>query len=73
MLASIVLVFGLRPTVPANAGEVTGRVGFRWEGDGGLARLRVSLENLLDTNYREHGSGINGPGRNFEVSVEMGG
>ncbi|MFC1724840.1 TonB-dependent receptor domain-containing protein [candidate division KSB1 bacterium] len=32
--------------------------------------LRLSLENILDLNYREHGSGINGPGRNFIFSIE---
>ncbi len=34
-------------------------------------RLRFSIENLFDFNYREHGSGINGPGRNFIVSFEL--
>jgi outer membrane receptor protein involved in Fe transport len=32
--------------------------------------LRAAVENIFDLNYREHGSGINGPGRNFVVSVE---
>jgi outer membrane receptor protein involved in Fe transport len=40
---------------------------------GGAVDLQLSVENLLDSNYREHGSGINGPGRNFVVSVETSG
>lgn len=35
-------------------------------------RLQVALENIFDVNYREHGSGINGPGRNFIVSIDFG-
>ncbi|MCK5077584.1 MAG: TonB-dependent receptor [Calditrichia bacterium] len=31
--------------------------------------LRFSIENILDYNYREHGSGINGPGRNFVLGL----
>ncbi len=38
---------------------------------GRFGDLRVGIENLLDLNYREHGSGINGPGRNFIVSLEV--
>jgi len=34
-------------------------------------RLRGAIENILDQNYREHGSGINGPGRNFILSLEL--
>ena len=34
-------------------------------------RLRGAVENILDQNYREHGSGINGPGRNFILSLEL--
>jgi outer membrane receptor protein involved in Fe transport len=30
----------------------------------------AGVENLLDYNYREHGSGINAPGRNFIASLE---
>ncbi len=29
------------------------------------------LENILDLNYREHGSGINGPGRNLVIGGEL--
>jgi len=32
--------------------------------------IQLSLENILDYNYREHGSGINGPGRNFIITFE---
>lgn len=33
-------------------------------------RLHAGVENLFDYNYREHGSGINAPGRNFIVNLE---
>ncbi len=33
--------------------------------------MHIALENLLDYNYREHGSGINSPGRNFIISLEI--
>jgi outer membrane receptor protein involved in Fe transport len=33
-------------------------------------RLTLALENLLDKRYREHGSGINGPGFNLIVSLD---
>lgn len=32
---------------------------------------QFSIENILDYNYREHGSGINGSGRNFIFSLEV--
>jgi outer membrane receptor protein involved in Fe transport len=32
--------------------------------------VHAGVENLLDYNYREHGSGINAPGRNFIASLE---
>ncbi|MBN2354646.1 TonB-dependent receptor [candidate division KSB1 bacterium] len=34
-------------------------------------RLQFGVENIFDLNYREHGSGVNGPGRNFIVSLEI--
>jgi len=34
-------------------------------------RLQAGIENILDVNYREHGSGINGPGRNFIVAMQL--
>jgi outer membrane receptor for ferrienterochelin and colicin len=33
--------------------------------------VQCAVENILDINYREHGSGINGPGRNFIVTFEF--
>ena len=36
----------------------------------GKLLLNLALENLLDENYRIHGSGQNEPGRNFVVSVD---
>jgi hemoglobin/transferrin/lactoferrin receptor protein len=33
--------------------------------------VRVGIENILDTNYRIHGSGHNMPGRNFVFSVNF--
>ncbi len=33
--------------------------------------IRLAIENILDLNYREHGSGINGPGRNFIISMTL--
>jgi iron complex outermembrane receptor protein/hemoglobin/transferrin/lactoferrin receptor protein len=35
-------------------------------------RLTVAVENVSDRRYREHGSGVNGPGRNLVLSVESG-
>lgn len=32
--------------------------------------MQVALENVTDLNYREHGSGINGPGRNLIISFQ---
>ena len=34
-------------------------------------KLQFSVENIFDLNYREHGSGINGPGRNFIVGINI--
>lgn len=34
-------------------------------------RVTCMLENVLDINYREHGSGINGPGRNLVIGGEL--
>lgn len=38
---------------------------------GGGTHLRLALENVLDRNYREHGSGLNGPGRSFVIALEF--
>jgi hemoglobin/transferrin/lactoferrin receptor protein len=40
--------------------------------DAGPVRLRVGLENLFDTAYRTHGSGIDGVGRAAWASVQAG-
>ncbi|HGE70624.1 TPA: TonB-dependent receptor, partial [Candidatus Poribacteria bacterium] len=32
--------------------------------------LSVGIENITDRRYREHGSGVDGPGRNFFVSLD---
>ena len=36
-----------------------------------FVNLQLALENIFDYNYREHGSGINGPGRNFIISISI--
>jgi hemoglobin/transferrin/lactoferrin receptor protein len=33
--------------------------------------LQFAVENIFDYNYRKHGSGVNGPGRNFILSLEL--
>ncbi len=35
-----------------------------------MSRSSLALENLLDENYRVHGSGQNEPGRNFILSLD---
>ena len=40
-----------------------------WDTGNGLT-LTAGLENLTDESYRVHGSGINGPGRNFILGAE---
>jgi outer membrane receptor protein involved in Fe transport len=36
-----------------------------------LLYFQFSVENVFDVNYREHGSGINSPGRNFVFEVQL--
>jgi outer membrane receptor protein involved in Fe transport len=36
-----------------------------------FSTIFLSVENIIDYNYREHGSGINGPGRNFIFGMEF--
>jgi outer membrane receptor protein involved in Fe transport len=45
------------------AGWATLNVHAQWRARPGLI-LGLRLDNLLDESYREHGSGIDGPGRN---------
>lgn len=35
------------------------------------ANLALAVENIADEDYRVHGSGVNGAGRNFVVSLEL--
>jgi outer membrane receptor protein involved in Fe transport len=39
----------------------------------GLARMNLSLQNLTDAAYKEHGSGIYSPGRSVSLSIGYGG
>ncbi len=36
-------------------------------------QINMAIENLLDRLYREHGSGINAPGRNFILGLQISG
>ncbi len=38
---------------------------------GDQLRISAGIENVLDLNYREHGSGINGSGRNFIIGLAL--
>ncbi|MCP4413026.1 MAG: TonB-dependent receptor, partial [Gammaproteobacteria bacterium] len=33
--------------------------------------IQAAIENILDYNYREHGSGINAPGRNLVFGLRI--
>jgi outer membrane receptor protein involved in Fe transport len=33
--------------------------------------VQIACENILDRNYREHGSGVNSPGQNWVISFQM--
>ncbi len=39
---------------------------------GNFAKLAFGIENITDRRYREHGSSVNGPGRNFFVNIGYG-
>lgn len=52
-------------------GWVTANVDLRWQWRDGTA-LGLRLENLADAAYREHGSGIDAPGRNIGLWFETG-
>ena len=36
-------------------------------------RLNVTVENILDETYKEHGSGVYSPGRNIVIGLRYGG
>ncbi|MGH7406329.1 MAG: TonB-dependent receptor, partial [Candidatus Methylomirabilales bacterium] len=50
-------------------GWVTAHVRLGWDVHPNVG-IRLALENLIDLNYREHGSGIDAPGFNAVLSVE---
>jgi outer membrane receptor protein involved in Fe transport len=39
---------------------------------GDRVRASYGVENLLDHDYRVHGSGVEGTGRNFYMGLELG-
>jgi outer membrane receptor protein involved in Fe transport len=49
------------------SGWLTANLGAFWEPNA-IWRVKVSLENLFDKQYRHHGSGIDAIGRNFSLS-----
>ena len=59
------------PRIPENGtpawATLNTRLWFRWRS---WLRIQLALENLFDINYREHASGVNGPGCNFIMSLE---
>ncbi|MGH8496489.1 MAG: TonB-dependent receptor plug domain-containing protein [Gammaproteobacteria bacterium] len=56
------------PTGTAGWGSLNVRLG--WTPEPGY-RIQLHAGNLLDHDYREHGSGIEAPGRGLAVTVEM--
>lgn len=55
------------PNGTAGWATINGRIG--WRATDGLL-LQLNLENLADKRYREHGSGLDQPGRNVSLSVD---
>ena len=51
------------------AGGLTTNLRLTWEVNDHVSAL-LAVENLFDTSYREHGSGINAPGLNAIVALE---
>jgi len=49
------------------SGWLTANLGASWKPNA-IWRVKVSLENLFDKQYRHHGSGIDAIGRNFSLS-----
>ncbi len=59
------------PRIPEGGTPGWFTVNFRWGVTVGQSFiLQISLQNVLDQNYREHGSGMNGPGRNLVLSLK---
>lgn len=44
------------------------RLLYQWKD---FVKIQLAFENILDYNYREHGSGVNSPGRNLVASVYL--
>ncbi|MBD3224585.1 MAG: TonB-dependent receptor [Caldithrix sp.] len=59
------------PRIPEGGtpGWYTVNIRLSWKVNAALT-VRAALENILDYSYREHGSGINGPGRNAVISLK---
>lgn len=57
----------INPDGTAGWATINGRLG--WRATDGLL-LQLNLENLADKRYREHGSGLDQPGRNVSLSVD---
>ena len=56
--------------IPAEGTPSYAIVGLRGGRDfGERTTLSLAVENLGDADYRVHGSGVNGPGRNFIFSL----
>jgi TonB-dependent heme/hemoglobin receptor len=57
----------INPNGTAGWATINGRVGWRAPD---AVLLQLQLENLTDKRYREHGSGLDQPGRNVSLSVD---
>jgi TonB-dependent heme/hemoglobin receptor len=57
----------INPDGTAGWATINGRIG--WQATDGLL-LQLQLENLTDKRYREHGSGLDQPGRNVSLSLD---
>lgn len=52
------------------AGYVSAHAGLRWQPSELPLTVQLRVENLTDKAYREHGSGVDQPGRGVSLSVE---
>jgi TonB-dependent heme/hemoglobin receptor len=57
----------INPDGTAGWATINGRIGWRAIDD---LLLQLQLENLADKRYREHGSGLDQPGRNVSLSLD---